>query len=254
MLARAWNAIRAVNHDVPPVVLVISSGTPRPATRCRLGHFSPLRWLPPHDDHESAELHAATDVVKSAMNHDDLPALQAALRASATTILQSAQQISSDTKASLGEVLITQEGLTDQAAQVLATLLHEAAHSVAWQRSIKDTSRQGRYHNRRFQTVAEEVGLQVQRDSASGWTRTSLRTSTIAAYSGVLRELELCVPRPRSPSATGRKECQRAGIRTLTCQCGHLLVRGHGSGFLAEATICSGCLTGWVWAELSGPH
>jgi hypothetical protein len=175
------------------------------------------------------------------MNHDDLPALQAALQVSTTAILQSALQISSDAKASLSEVLITEEGLTDQAAQVLATLLHEAAHSVAWQRSIKDTSRQGRYHNRGFQTVAEEVGLQVQRDSAFGWTRTSLRTSTVAAYSEVLSELELCVPRACSPSATGGKQRPRAGIRTLTCQCGHRLVRDPDSGFLAEATICSGC-------------
>ena len=112
MLARAWNAIRARHHDVPPVVLVISPGSPRPATRCRLGHFSSLRWLPPHDDHESAELHAAKDAVKSAMNHDDLPALQAALQVSTTAILQSALQISSDAKASLSEVLITEEGLT----------------------------------------------------------------------------------------------------------------------------------------------
>ena len=177
------------------------------------------------------------------MNHDDLPALQAALQVSATAILQSALQISSDAKASLSEVLITEEGLTDQATQVLATLLHEAAHSVAWQRSIKDTSRQGRYHNRRFQTVAEELGLHVQRDSAFGWTRTSLRTSTVAAYSGVLSELELRVPRARSRSTTGGKQPPGAGARTLTCQCGHRLMRDPGSGFLAEATICSGCLT-----------
>jgi SprT-like family len=177
------------------------------------------------------------------MNHDDLSALQAALQVSATAILQSALQISSDAKATLSEVLITEEGLADKAAQVLATLLHEAAHSVAWQRSIKDTSRQGRYHNRRFQMVAEEVGLQVQRDSAFGWTRTSLLTSTAAAYSGVLSELELCVPRARSRSATGGQQRPRAGVRTLTCQCGDRLVRDRGSGLLAEATICSGCLT-----------
>ena len=57
------------------------------------------------------------------MNHDDLPALQAALQVSATAILQSARQISHDAEASLSEVLITRDGLTDQAAQVLATLL-----------------------------------------------------------------------------------------------------------------------------------
>ena len=179
--------------------------------------------------------------MKRTMNHDDLPALQAALQVSATAILQSARQISHDAEASLSEVLITRDGLTDQAAQVLATLLHEAAHSVAWQRGVKDTSRQGRYHNHRFQTVAEEVGLQVQRDSRFGWTRTDLRASTAAAYSGVLRDLELCVPRVCSPSAIGGKQRPRAGIRTLTCQCGHRLVRDGGSGFLVEATICSGC-------------
>ena len=220
---------------------MISSGSPRPATRCRLGHFSPLRWLPPHDDHESAELQAARDVVKSAMNHDDLPALQAALQVSATAILQSALQISSDAKASLSEVLITQEGLTDQAAQVLATLLHEAAHSVAWQRGISDTSRQGRYHNHRFRTVAEELGLQVQRDSAFGWTQTDLRASHRWRIQRGARRTG--APRPPSGPPQPAAATPRYGIRTLACQCGHRLVRDGRSGFLAEATICSGCLT-----------
>ena len=57
------------------------------------------------------------------MSAGDLPALQAALQASATAILQSALQISSDAKASLSEVLITQDGLTGRADDVLATLL-----------------------------------------------------------------------------------------------------------------------------------
>jgi hypothetical protein len=171
------------------------------------------------------------------MNHDDLPALQAALQVSATAVLQSALQISRDAKASLSEVLITQEGLTDHAAQVLATLLHEAAHSVAWQRGISDTSRQGRYHNHRFRTVAEELGLQVLRDSAFGWTQTKLRASTAGAYCGVLEELEVLLPRPAN-GRSGRRE-----IRTLGCSCGHRLVRVGRSGFLADARICTGCLT-----------
>jgi hypothetical protein len=57
------------------------------------------------------------------MKQDDLPALKAALQVSATAVLQSALQISSDAKASLSEVLVTRDGLTEQAAQVLATLL-----------------------------------------------------------------------------------------------------------------------------------
>ena len=239
MLARAWNAIRARHHDVPPVVLVlvIGSRSSRLATRCRLGHFSPMRWVPPDDQHGSTDLQAAVDVVNNAMNDHDLIALQAALQASATALLQNALQLSSDARASLSEVLITQDGLTNRATEVLATLAHEAAHSVAWQRGISDTSRQGRYHNHRFRTVAEELGLEVQRDSAFGWTQTTLRASTAGAYSGVLGELELLVPRV----ASGRGG--RRGISALGCSCGHRLVRVGRSGFLAEATICSGCLT-----------
>ena len=183
------------------------------------------------------------EVVKNAMNDDDLAALQGALQASATAVLQSARQLSHDAKASLGEVLITHDGLTDQAAQVLATILHEAAHSVAWQRGIKDTSRQGRYHNHCFQTVAEELGLQVQRDSAFGWTQTDLRASTAAAYSGVLRDLELYLPSRPLTSAAGGNESARGGVRNLACPCGHRLTRNGQSRFLADATICSGCLT-----------
>src|SRR5205807_5862558 len=119
---RRVDAIRARHDDVPPVVLVIGSPSERRATRCRLGHFSALRWLPPYDKREPTELEAARDVVKSAINRGDLPALHAALQVSATAVLQNALQISKDAKASLSEVLITQDALAGQAAGVLATL------------------------------------------------------------------------------------------------------------------------------------
>ena len=120
---------------------------------------------------------------------------------------------------------------------------HEAGHSVAWQRGIKDTSRQGRYHNHRFLTVAEELGLQVQRDAVFGWTQTDLRASTAAAYSGVLQELEHHVPRARARSAAGVNQRARGGIRILACSCGLRLLRAGRRGFHADATICTGCLT-----------
>jgi curved DNA-binding protein CbpA len=46
------------------------------------------------------------------------------------------------------EVMISGEGLRRTPAEVLATLLHEAAHALAHARDIRDTSRQGRYHNK----------------------------------------------------------------------------------------------------------
>jgi hypothetical protein len=59
------------------------------------------------------------------------------------------------------EVLVGGEGLQRGPLEVLGTLLHEAAHGVAQARSIKDTSRQGRYHNRRYAALAAELGLEV---------------------------------------------------------------------------------------------
>ena len=47
------------------------------------------------------------------------------------------------------EVLVGGEGLHRGPLEVLGTLLHEAAHGLAQAREVQDTSRQGRYHNRR---------------------------------------------------------------------------------------------------------
>ena len=59
----------------------------------------------------------------------------------------------------LAEVFISGECLAQGGRQVLTTLLHEAAHGVAYVRGIKDTSRGNRYHNGKFATLAEELGL-----------------------------------------------------------------------------------------------
>lgn len=62
-------------------------------------------------------------------------------------------------EARLPEVFVGGEGLARGAVDVLGTLLHEAAHALAHVRGIQDCSRQGRYHNRRFQALSTELGL-----------------------------------------------------------------------------------------------
>jgi hypothetical protein len=74
----------------------------------------------------------------------------------------------------VGEVMVSGEGLTRGAPQVFATLLHEAAHALAREREIRDTSREGRYHNRRFKRIAEELGLRVECHERRGWAITEL--------------------------------------------------------------------------------
>jgi hypothetical protein len=88
------------------------------------------------------------------------------------------------------EVMIGGEGLKRGAAGVLETVLHEAAHGLAAARQAADTSRQGRYHNRRFKQIAAELGLQVEEMHPHGWARTELGEEARRLYVRQLRELE----------------------------------------------------------------
>lgn len=69
-------------------------------------------------------------------------------------------------------------------------LLHEAAHGLAHVRKIPDTSRQGRYHNRRYQVLAEELSLDVAEAGAFGWSSTTIRDVTIKEYRRELRRFQ----------------------------------------------------------------
>lgn len=90
----------------------------------------------------------------------------------------------------VAELFVAGEHLKAGATAVLATLLHESAHGLASARQIQDTSRDGRYHNRRYRLLAEEVGLDVQKDGSRGWTGTSITPTTIDAYATTLGRLE----------------------------------------------------------------
>jgi hypothetical protein len=72
---------------------------------------------------------------------------------------------------------------------VFTTLLHEAAHALADVRDIQDTSRQGRWHNKHFATLAGELGLKATKDPKLGWSPCTLQPATATRYASVLVEL-----------------------------------------------------------------
>ena len=78
----------------------------------------------------------------------------------------------------LAEVFVGGEGLARGPVEVLGTLLHEAAHALANVRGIKDTSRQGRWHNAKFKALAEELGIEVTKDDRIGWSPTTVAAAT----------------------------------------------------------------------------
>jgi len=93
------------------------------------------------------------------------------------------------TETPVHELFIGGEGLARGPVNLLGTLLHEAAHALAHARDIQDTSRQGRYHNTRYKTVAEELGIHVAQVGAIGWSDTTVPEATINAYSHEVDEL-----------------------------------------------------------------
>jgi hypothetical protein len=138
------------------------------------------------------------------------------------------------------EVLVGGEGLQRGPLEVLGTLLHEAAHGLAQARGVQDTSRQGRYHNRRYATLARELGLEVASVKPIGWSATTVPAAAAAAYAGQLEEL-------RAALVLWRRQEHRIGtgprsrnLLAATCGCGRRIRAAKAT--LAEAPIlCGAC-------------
>lgn len=119
----------------------------------------------------------------------------------------------------VSELFIAGEGLQHGPTDVLVTLLHEAAHGIAVTRGIKDTSRQGRYHNTRFKQLAEELGLEVTEQHSIGWSGTTVSKRTLKIYRRYLGVLEraLVIWR-RQETARETTKNNHNGL-SLTCLC-----------------------------------
>jgi hypothetical protein len=143
-LERAWDAIRVNHPELPRVVVIMGSGLS--STAIKLGHFHAEQW-----GHREADTDNALDVGPAAAER-------------------------------YSELFVGGEGLARQPHEIMATLLHEAAHCLAHVRGIQDTSRQGRWHNRKFAELAAEVGISVERDPKIGYSITSMPDETSAKY------------------------------------------------------------------------
>ncbi len=126
------------------------------------------------------------------------------------------QPTSLDQSTDRAEVLVSGEGLHRGPVDVLGTLLHEAAHGLAHARKVSDTSRQGRYHNRRYATLAGELGLEVAHLHPIGWSATSVPDQTADRYTEVLAEALVLWRRAEQASATGSGRSRNP----LACTCG----------------------------------
>jgi hypothetical protein len=138
------------------------------------------------------------------------------------------------------EVLVGGEGLQRGPLEVLGTLLHEAAHGPACGRSIQDTSRQGRYHNRRYATLARELGLEVASVQPIGWSATTVPEPTASAYAGQLEDLAAALVLWRRQEHRIGPGTRSRNLLAAACGCGRRIRAAKTT--LAEAPIiCGAC-------------
>ena len=70
------------------------------------------------------------------------------------------------------EISMGAEFLARPFPNVAATLQHEICHLYAQIHDIKDTSRNGAFHNTKFRDIAEKHGLVIDKDPKNGWSIT----------------------------------------------------------------------------------
>jgi hypothetical protein len=150
------------------------------------------------------------------------------------------QLTSPDAPSDRAEVLVSGEGLQRGPIDVLGTLLHEAAHGLAQARKVSDTSRQGRYHNRRYATLAHELGLEATSIPPIGWSATTVPGPTAAAYAGQLQELHAALVLWRRQEHRPGPGPRSRNLLAAACGCGRRIRVAKTT--LAEAPIlCSRC-------------
>ena len=131
---------------------------------------------------------------------------------------------------------------------VVATLLHEMCHYWNDQHGIKDCSRGGTYHNKKFKVLAEACDLHIDHHPTYGWSITTPTDALVEfCLENGLTEIRLCrndyVPLqiPGSGTHTGTNTGTGAGgkkpssTRKYVCPCCGLSVR-------ATKSVNVGCL------------
>ncbi|GAA2492460.1 hypothetical protein GCM10010406_30700 [Streptomyces thermolineatus] len=143
-------------------------------------------------------------------------------------------------------------------------LLHEAVHGIAAARGIRDTSRAGRYHNRRFLAIADELGLDHAEEPhpSSGFSLVVLRPETRRLYRPTIDRLAKALRAHTAATATDTSKSFRGpaarhgssggGVRVkAVCGCGRN-VRVVPSVLAQAPIVCGACKEPFRIPEAAG--
>jgi hypothetical protein len=120
------------------------------------------------------------------------------------------------------EINVCAEHLNRPIYDICATLIHEMVHIYNQLNEIKDTSRAGTYHNKKFKVSAEEHGLIIENTEKYGWTKTSLQESTKEFIDTL--ELE-AIGLHRSGATKADKVAKKSSSKKYICHTCGLIIR-----------------------------
>jgi hypothetical protein len=151
----------------------------------------------------------------------------------------------------LPEVLVSGEGLSRTPAEVFTTLLHEATHGLAEARGIQDTSRQGRWHNKKFATLAKELGLTASKDDKLGYSPCTLTDTATADYVDIIAALTSALRAFRHPDPTGEGKQRTNNNNGVSCECEcPRKIRLSITAFEEGPIVCAECQAAFLPADI----
>lgn len=119
------------------------------------------------------------------------------------------------------EINMCAEHLNRPFEQTCSTLIHEMVHLLNLQDGIQDTSRSGKYHNKKFKDTAEQHGLIFSKDEKYGWCRTKLQDES-AEYIKSLNYDGFMLHRSKVPKISASSS---SSSRKYVCPCCGTIIR-----------------------------
>ena len=125
------------------------------------------------------------------------------------------------------EINIVAEHLARPFYDVAGTMLHEMVHLYNLEKGVKDTSRAGTYHNKKFKDYAESHGLNVAKDEKYGWCITTLNDEAreeVTNFMDFINEESFSIYREKAPKPE-KKVGSKSSSRKYVCPCCGMIIR-----------------------------
>lgn len=124
------------------------------------------------------------------------------------------------------EINICAEYLSRPYEEVAGTMLHEMVHLFNLENGVKDTSRAGTYHNKKFKEAAEAHGLTVETSEKYGWSVTALTEEAKQEVKDFMDSIgKTSFDLYREKVVEEKKKGGKSSSRKYVCPCCGLIIR-----------------------------